>query len=786
MLSRVTSKKALHKSPTAPPTASFPVPSTPPTDPVPPSPSSRPSDVLIARLHELKRLSKSLCAHFTALSAAHTAYGKSLADLAAFEGEGALRSSWLSGSLFIPPNGVPNGEGGWAEFCGKVNEGTAKEAEAHLHLAKLAESEVIDPLKRLRVGIKAFIADLDSQSSPLAAEVLKEREASVAALTHLATSVASYTSTPLQVQAMEDPLIVRSVAEGQMREQVSKENELLRLVVHWQEKTREFEMDVLEKCKACWRCAKVQLDSRQELVKLTHRVDAIAPDAEWNHFSRLNHLIPPTTPTRSLDLIEYPERDHPATKPIKEGLLERKKRFSKIWKEAFFVLTPAGYLHEYRSSSTPLNQPHLSLFLPACTVHPLTSPSSSKRSGGGAERPAEFVIEGKKAPSGGTGGTLKGSLGMGSREKGRVYRARSTPEAQGWWSEIEKLSKASFTTHPVSERQGPAPTAVQHAGLPLPAAVVEHGEQSADEGEAGDGSPETTEVSASVAAAAAVEEAGKTEEVKEREKERKEGTVTALENQARVMEKENEEAKVERPVQHEERQSSYPVMPGGLIRNDTEPTITQQGQQEAEGRKAPAPTAVAVLAPAVPTHAQPQPFPQPLPVPGAQSFPPQALPPLQPVPIPAPAPAGAQPLQPVPATTFVAPTAVHPQVPTTSDGALTYSPLTMHPPPLPPRQPVVDAGGMEPGPSTVEPARGIMVDSEASKGTKKTGVGPAFKDGVKQGEREFREGVREGDRAFDEGKKEGERAVEEKKEKKGKEHRKSRSWFGFGSGGGKK
>lgn len=103
------------------------------------------------------------------------------------------------------------------------------------------------------VGIKAFIADLDKHVGPLTAEVLKEREASLIALTHLATATASHTSNPLAVAALEDPVVVRATAELQMRGQVAKENRLLEVVLTWQERTREFEEEVLKKMASIWK-----------------------------------------------------------------------------------------------------------------------------------------------------------------------------------------------------------------------------------------------------------------------------------------------------------------------------------------------------------------------------------------------------------------------------------------------------------------------------------------------------------------------------------------------------
>ncbi|GAA5978735.1 hypothetical protein JCM11641_006159 [Rhodosporidiobolus odoratus] len=652
MLARVASKKNSTKAPPVNP-VSFPVPNTPPSDPLPDA-QSRPSDVLVARLHELKRLTKSLHSHFTALVNAHQVYGKTLAGLA--ENGDGVRKEWLQESLFLPTSGA----GGWAEWSGRVRDSTAKEAEHHLQLAKAAEEEVLDPLRRLRVGIKAFFTDLDKQVVPLSNEVMKERENSVAILTHLATSIASFNSTPLALPSIEDPVIVRSTAELQMRHQVSKENELLRLVILWQDRTKEFEVEVLRKCRTCWNRAKMHLETRQDLVKLTQRNEAIAADAEWNHFATLNHLIPTDTPARNLDLIDFPHRDDPSTQPSKDGLMERKKRFTQEYKEAYFVLTPAGYLHEYRSSSTPLSEPHISLFLPACTVHPLIAPTSTKE---GKEKPATFIIEGRKVAS---GGTLKESLGLQALEMSRVYRARSYPEAQAWWAEIEKRSKTSFTAHPgisLVDRQGPAPTAVHKAGLP---AVVDYGDQTADEG---DGELESADDEPSEARPAG--DAGRPEEKRgEKEEHVKKGSMsTALETQAPSAVPPVKQA---RPEKLEK--TAPLVMPGSLVSEDfTVPVVRKQ----------------VAAPPAQATVPQPQALPAVQKVPAAHS--PAVL--VDPVAL--------------PSSSFAEP--------------LTSSPVGINPPALPPRQPPANSAeppststiAPAPGPGTAEGALPVMVDSEA-------------------------------------------------------------------------
>lgn len=86
--------------------------------------------------------------------------------------------------------------------------------------------------------------------------------------------------------------------------------------------------------------------------KIAAALQRVEPDAEWKFYlSRSdNTLIDPETPFRSIDAIQFPGQNHASTAPLKEGYLERKKRFSKKYTESYYVLTPSGYLHERRSS----------------------------------------------------------------------------------------------------------------------------------------------------------------------------------------------------------------------------------------------------------------------------------------------------------------------------------------------------------------------------------------------------------------------------------------------------
>lgn len=161
-------------------------------------------------------------------------------------------------------------------------------------------------------------------------------------------------------------------------------------------------------------------------------LDVCHDQVEWQHFVSLNYLLPEDTPTRNPDAVEYPERDHASTRPIKEGVLERKKRVVKNWKEAYFVLSSAGFLHEYPDSTTSLASPTASLFLPNCVVTQVTNPEAGK------DRHATFTISGRQSTA---SGSVRGTFGMQHSDVARSYRARSYAEALEWWTEIDKVGR---------------------------------------------------------------------------------------------------------------------------------------------------------------------------------------------------------------------------------------------------------------------------------------------------------------------------------------------------------
>jgi len=139
---------------------------------------------------------------------------------------------------------------------------------------------------------------------------------------------------------------------------------------------------------------------------------------------------------------------------VHTGYLERKKRFTRTYRESYFVLTPSGFLHEYSSSDpAQANSPLFSLFLPLCTLGPAA---------GATAKSHKFHIEGRKDGA----GTIKtGSLRLGRPgQHAWSFRARSHEDMMEWWNDVRMLCARYLVASDALERSGPVAAAVRAAG----------------------------------------------------------------------------------------------------------------------------------------------------------------------------------------------------------------------------------------------------------------------------------------------------------------------------------
>jgi len=355
-----------------------------------------------------------------------------------------------------------------------IRDKTRVIADTHASLARTIESSIVQHLQKLRTEIKAHLKNVQNDTGKLAASVARERELSTKAISDLARAIGGVNHTPMQVSAKEDPFAVNQAVLKQLQRQVQEENSLQKSIVIMQQNSAHFEEGIVRSIQSAWSTfdewqSRMSTSVQDTWRQLGVNMAQLMPDREWVAFAaRSDHLLDPETPLRNPDMIDYPGKNDPAVTPIHTGMLERKKRFTKSYKEGFYVLTSAGYLHEYASSDpTTATHPIWSLFLPACTLGPPSSATTAKSH--------KFHIEGRKDGTSAYGKTPGRGL-FGISDTAFTFRARSHEEMMEVWNDLRMLVARYLVASEQMERDGPVAQAVRSVGYVSDDEELEDGE----------------------------------------------------------------------------------------------------------------------------------------------------------------------------------------------------------------------------------------------------------------------------------------------------------------------
>lgn len=255
----------------------------------------------------------------------------------------------------------------------------------------------------------------------------------------------------------------------QLLKQVYTENALQKSLLLTQSSSALFEASLIQALQSAWATFsewRTRMDNSIRDTWLTMEQDmaALAPDSEWIAFAaREDHLVDPETPLRDPSHIQYPSKDDASVVPVHFGMLERKKRFTRTYRESYYVLTAAGFLHEFASSDPALAEhPSFSLFLPMCTLGPPSASSSKSH---------KFHIE-PRTDGNGTirTGSLRGitrsMTGRGGQNGAHAwaFRARSHDDMMEWWNDVRMLCARYLVASEQMERSGPIAAAIRAVG----------------------------------------------------------------------------------------------------------------------------------------------------------------------------------------------------------------------------------------------------------------------------------------------------------------------------------
>lgn len=333
--------------------------------------------------------------------------------------------------------------------------------------AKALKAGVIADLTRLRGDIKKHLSDLDKEGREGSKKVGKRLDKFSDTTQALGKWIPVAETNPTSLDVDHDPYVLSRQIRHKLYRVVDEENQLNEQLLALQKRCEHYEKVILQ---AIQKALKDQAEhvARQSQYETTtaNEMTSIAfnipPEREWTSFAnREPTLLPADYKPRDPANVDFPFSNHPSTKPVIEGLLARKSTVLKRSSSAYYVLSPSGYLLEYKDHDPILNpDPTLAIKLTDSDLG--NSPARSGKAG--------FTIKGKDAGK---------SIGM-SHEY--VFKTDSMDLATKWWNSIEKfvgnaprentLTSPVKTTASESDDELASPVSARDQAVPAQAATT--------------------------------------------------------------------------------------------------------------------------------------------------------------------------------------------------------------------------------------------------------------------------------------------------------------------------
>ena len=317
-------------------------------------------------------------------------------------------------------------------------------------------------LERLHKEIKTKTKELANGAGKSAKEVEKVRNNTQKHIELLGQYTAAFESTGGKLAPTEDPYVIQRELLHGLSKQVLEENNYREDLISIQSNFQHFEEHVMGTIQQAMEAfnshAGGQAEkTRQVMADMTSTAQKIPLDAEWKAFVAKSQdiLIRPGERPRIIGAITFPNQNHPSTKPLIEGSLERKSRMkiSFGYNSNYYVVSPSKYLHEFKESDNFQRdpQPELSIYLPDATL--------------GAPKGEKFEVKGKDL-----------SKKMSSRLTGSgelYFKAQSADDAKKWFEAIKAAAEgAPVHSTPASPTLPNSPVDLGAAATSLSAAAT--------------------------------------------------------------------------------------------------------------------------------------------------------------------------------------------------------------------------------------------------------------------------------------------------------------------------
>ncbi|KAI9250267.1 hypothetical protein BY458DRAFT_536312 [Sporodiniella umbellata] len=405
-----------------------------------------PVRLLLSRLETWRLALKNLIALF-----------KSIASVETKTFKGFIGASRVIDVPFKQSNGQFLEHGGIQNVWSSIRDYTAQHATLHHENASYLERAVIPALRAIKEDTKTMVNSIQKDKNLKSTSIYRSRMRVDKLIADLDHSIQYAQRSPHQAGNQADPFLLNLSVIHNVRELCDHENQLHDSILNLQKESGVFEMKIIENIRyIIKKYEEFRLKNKmehQDFIGLVNSTfDRVKSNTEWDEFVRRHHyhLVMENSSYKTESSVEYPNQDSHYVRAVKIGPLEIKSGLMRSWTEGVYILTPAGFLHGYKTpkhfQTNPLN-PSFSIFVPQTSVDDLD------------ELTFEVVAEKKR------------SLGHNSSY---VFRAPSTHEAREWLDSLLRISN-QFKIVPLLEydQQGGFSSTSRQRDLPaLPPSIL--------------------------------------------------------------------------------------------------------------------------------------------------------------------------------------------------------------------------------------------------------------------------------------------------------------------------
>ncbi|KAI7875423.1 hypothetical protein K492DRAFT_199184 [Lichtheimia hyalospora FSU 10163] len=346
-------------------------------------------------------------------------------------------------------------------------------AKGHAMLSNYLEMHVIPTLATMKRELKSMIRSVHTDDRLRLSTLAKMRREAKRRLQRLEKQLLFFEQYPQHGHAKQDPWLHVAVVQHMLKvyHQTNKMHEtILRLQKEVMITEQQFIQDFRQLCQDIYNVREqtaLGIDPGYE--KMIQAVESVATDDDWNDFCQhhKHDLISENARFLHPDQLEYPNHTHPLVQPIFAARMERNSNFLHRWHEYIYVLTPAGFLHEYKSSRSYPNKPDASIFVPHYNVSTLST---------NLHHNLIFQLQAQERhhlqeympPTSSSASTASSSLSFTSvlsEPRGRnrsmnsktlTFRAKSASDMQAWLEHLTELSyryrpSVSYSAPPFSQ-----------------------------------------------------------------------------------------------------------------------------------------------------------------------------------------------------------------------------------------------------------------------------------------------------------------------------------------------